>query len=86
MTIENDRGKQYKVNWCSSAVSPGELWINLPFDGCISDAAEDFEDSEVFVAIDEQGEQVRYEGYTQLTNAMLDAANKQLTLRVGRAP
>lgn len=83
MTIANDRGKTYPINWCSAAVSPGELWISLAYDGRIADIAGDFEGVEAFVVA--RGEaQVRHEGYTRLTNAMIDTAGKELTLRVRR--
>lgn len=81
MTITNDRERTYQVNWCSAVVSPGELWISLPLVGTFAQNADDFDRVKRFT-VHQDGEETIYLGYTLLTNVMLDADEKTLTIRV----
>ena len=63
------------------AMVPGEIWIDLPFDGHLPEAARAFDGCErLTVYADEQDRTgTVYAGYTRLTHMMLDTS---LTLRL----
>ncbi|MFQ7694956.1 MAG: hypothetical protein ACLRM6_11850 [Christensenellales bacterium] len=75
--------KKWPINWISAtmAMVPGEIWIDLPFDGRLPEAARAFDGCErLTVYADEQDRTgTVYAGYTRLTHMMLDTS---LTLRL----
>ncbi len=77
--LTTDRGKTLKAEWCSDKMSERELWIKLPPGLRIPDVAADIDGCAV-ISVADGVKAMRYEGYTRLTNAMLDESG--MTLRV----
>ena len=75
--------KRWPINWVSTAMamSPGEIWIDMPFDGRLPEAARAFDGCETLTVYADENDQTGtvYAGYTKLTHMMLDTS---LTLRL----
>lgn len=63
------------------AMVPGEIWIDLPFDGRLPEAARVFDGCERLTVYADKQDRTGtvYAGYTRLTHMMLDTS---LTLRL----
>ena len=74
MLLRAKAKKRWPINWVSTAMamSPGEIWIDMPFDGRLPEAARAFDGCETLTG-------TVYAGYTKLTHMMLDTS---LTLRL----
>ena len=63
------------------AMSPGEIWIDMPFGGRLPEAARAFDGCETLTVYTDKNDQTGtvYAGYTKLTHMMFDTS---LTLRL----
>ena len=75
--------KKWPINWISTtmAMVPGEIWIDLPFDGRLPEVARAFDGCESLTVYADEKDRTGtvYAGYTRLTHMMLDTS---LTLRL----
>lgn len=75
--------KKWPINWASTAMAmvPDEIWIDLPFDGRLPEAARAFDGCETLTVYADENDKMGtvYAGYTKLTHMMLDST---LTLRL----
>lgn len=75
--------KKWPINWASTAMAmvPDEIWIDLPFDGRLPEAARAFDGCETLTVYADENDKTgtAYAGYTKLTHMMLDTT---LTLRL----
>lgn len=75
--------KKWPINWASTAMAmvPDEIWIDLPFDGRLPEAARAFDGCETLTVYEDENDKTGtvYAGYTRLTHMMLDTT---LTLRL----
>lgn len=81
--ITTSKGKTYPINWCSARVTPGELWINMPYSGRLPAVAADFDECEEFV-VTQYGKKEPHSGYTRLKHISEDDA-QSITVRVKRS-
>ena len=74
MTVKNDRGKTFDVNYDWGPVrSTGELMIELTADARpLSQIAADFEGVQAFEREDENEGNMTFEGYTDLVSVVRD--------------
>ena len=83
MLLRAKAKKRWPINWVSTAMamSPGEIWIDMPFDGRLPEAARAFDGCETLTVYADENDQTGtvYAGYTKLTHMMLDTS---LTLRL----
>nr|DAF88936.1 MAG TPA: hypothetical protein [Myoviridae sp. ctBtV12] len=83
MLLRAKTKKRWPINWVSTAMamSPGEIWIDMPFDGRLPEAARAFDGCETLTVYADENDQTGtvYAGYTKLTHMMLDTS---LTLRL----
>lgn len=79
MKIQTNDGKVWPVLWVSSAISSGELWINMESKEKISEVAKSFEESDKIIVEGSAEGRIIYEGYSKLTHIMDDGT---LTIRM----
>ena len=79
MKIQTDDGKVWPVLWVSSAISSGELWINMENKEKISEVAKSFEECDKIIVEGSAEGRIIYEGYSKLTRIMDDGT---LTIRM----
>ena len=79
-SITTSSGITYPINWCSSEVMPGELFINMPYSGRLPGIAYDFDECETFT-VNQDGKTKMHIGYTCLKHISADDA-KSITVRV----
>ncbi len=79
-TLTTSKGKTHQINWHSTRVTDGELWINMTYSGRLPDIAGDFDQCETFTLTDKEGT-VECSNYTRLTHLLCDGGDN-LTIRI----
>ena len=63
MKIQTNDGKVWPILWVSSAISSGELWINMESKEKISEVAKSFEECDKIIVEGSAEGRIIYEGY-----------------------
>lgn len=81
MTLENDRGRRFKVKWAFAPTENGHLMARITdISDSISELCADVEGIQRWTRRDEKEGNAIYEGYTRLVSAKKDGADIIITL------